>query len=74
MKPSIEDKVTQMPTENTRKAWSNSVEVALKKFTEQKTPTGVIGLRFGRSGDEARNQAREFGVSLKPMNQSSYNK
>jgi hypothetical protein len=34
----------------------------------------VIGLKLGRSEDAVRSKAHELGVSLKPTNQSPYNR
>lgn len=63
-----------MPAKNSGKEWNNADEAALKKLAERNTPTGIIGLRLGRSKDAVRSKAQELGVSLKPTNQSPYNR
>jgi hypothetical protein len=40
----------------------------------QNTPTRVIGLKLGRTEDAVRTKASEEGVSLRPTNQSPYNR
>jgi hypothetical protein len=39
-----------------------------------RTPTRVAGLKLGRSENAVRAKASEVGVSLKPTNQSPYNR
>lgn len=61
-------------TRNTGKAWSNSDESRLSKLASQNTPTRVIGLKLGRTEGAVYNKASDLGVSLKPANQSPYNR
>jgi hypothetical protein len=46
----------------------------LENLANQNTPTRVIGLKLGRTEDSIRSKASEENVSLKPTNQSPYNR
>ena len=46
----------------------------LKTLAKGNTPTRVIGLKMGRSPDSIYSKASEKNVSLKPNNQSPYNR
>ncbi|MCH8152559.1 MAG: hypothetical protein IH830_09335 [Planctomycetes bacterium] len=59
---------------NTGKSWSPTQVAQLKRLAKQNTPTRVIGLKLGRTEDAVRSKASEKGVSLKPTNQSPYNR
>ena len=61
-------------TRNSGKDWSPSDVSSLKKLANDNTPTRVIGLKLGRTEDSVRTKAAEKGVSLKPTNQSPYNR
>jgi hypothetical protein len=61
-------------TRNTGKQWTPSDVRQLKELARENTPTRVIGLKFGRTPDAVRNKASEEDVSLKPTNQSPYNR
>lgn len=61
-------------TRNTGKSWSGADKKALKELATENTPTRVIGLKLGRTEDAVRGQAQRQGVSLKPTNQSPYNR
>jgi hypothetical protein len=61
-------------TRNSGKRWSDSDAAQLKKLARQNTPTRVIGLKLGRTEDAVRGKASDLGVSLKPTNQSPYNR
>ncbi len=61
-------------TRNSGKEWSSGDVKQLKKLADQNTPTRVIGLKLGRTEDAVRNRASQVGVSLKPTNQSPYNR
>ncbi|MBK6914324.1 MAG: hypothetical protein IPH11_11970 [Ignavibacteriales bacterium] len=43
-------------------------------MAKQNTPTRVIGLKLGRTEESIRSKASEFNISLKPVNQSPYNR
>ena len=61
-------------TRNTGKPWSPSDVKELKALAKGNTPTRVIGLKLGRTEDGVRNKAADEGISLKPTNQSPYNR
>jgi hypothetical protein len=56
---------------NSGKPWSPS---DVKDLARGNTPTRVIGLKLGRTEDAVRNKASDEGISLKPTNQSPYNR
>jgi hypothetical protein len=60
--------------ENHRKEWTTLQVAQLKKLASQNTPTRVIGLKMGRTPEAVRNAASENSISLKPTNQSPYNR
>jgi len=60
--------------DNHRKPWSKDDVKELKKLADANTPTRVIGLKMGRTEDSVRAKAQDEGVSLKPTNQSPYNR
>jgi len=59
---------------NSGKPWASAAEGQLRQLARQNTPTRVIGLKLGRTEDAVRSRASELGVSLKPTNQSPYNR
>ena len=59
---------------NAGKRRSNSDAAQLKNLARENTPTRVIGLKLGRTEDAVRGKASDLGVSLKPTNQSPYNR
>jgi hypothetical protein len=61
-------------TRNSGKGWTSADKRELKSLAKGNTPTGVIGLKLGRTENAVRNKAGELGVSLKPTNQSPYNR
>ena len=61
-------------TRNIGKAWSKADESKLKELAKQDTPTRVIGLKLGRTEASVYTKASEMGQSLKPTNQSPYNR
>ena len=54
--------------------WSPDDDARLRELARQNTPTRVIGLKLGRTEDAVRNHASEEGISLRPWNQSPYNR
>jgi hypothetical protein len=58
----------------TTKDWTSSEAHRLRELASQTTPTRVIGLKLDQSEDAVRSKASELGVSLKPTNQSPYNR
>lgn len=61
-------------TRNTGKSWSTTEVKSMAGLAKQNTPTRVIGLQLGRSESAVYNKASEQGISLKPTNQSPYNR
>ena len=61
-------------TRNTGKPWSGTDQRALGDLARQNTPTRVIGLKLGRTEAAIQSQASRQGASLKPTNQSPYNR
>lgn len=59
---------------NTNKPWDGDDETRLRDLARGNTPTRVIGLKLGRTEGAVRSKASELGVSLKPTNQSPYNR
>ena len=59
-------------TRNTGTRWSGDEVRQLRELAAGNTPTGVIGLKLGRSEDSVRSKARAEGISLKPANRSPY--
>lgn len=46
----------------------------VKQLAQENTPTRVIGLKTGRTENSVRSIASENNISLKPTNQSPYNR
>jgi len=61
-------------TRNSGKSWTSADAAQLRGLARQNTPTRVIGLKLGRTEDAVRAKASDLGVSLKPTNQSPYNR
>jgi len=61
-------------TRNSGTAWTPAAKAELKSLAKGNTPTRVIGLKLGRTEQAVRSQASKQGVSLKPTNQSPYNR
>jgi len=61
-------------TRNSGKDWAKGDESKLKDFANHNTPTRVIGFKLGRTENSIRSKASDLGVSLKPTNQSPYNR
>jgi hypothetical protein len=59
---------------NQGKDWSDKDTSNLKKLVKGNTPTGLIAYKLGRSEDAVRSKASKIEVSLKPANQSPYNR
>lgn len=65
--------MTKTP-KNHGKDWSAQDVKQLRQLARENTPTRVIGLKLGRSEDAVRSKASDESVSLKPTNQSPYNR
>jgi hypothetical protein len=61
-------------TRNTGEARTRQQVSDLRQLARENTPTRVIGLKLGRTEDAVRAKASEKGISLKPTNQSPYNR
>lgn len=59
---------------NAGKQWTPREVKQLKTLAKGNTPTRVIGLKLGRSPESIYSKASEKNVSLKPNNQSPYNR
>ena len=59
---------------NHGKDWTPQQVRELKEMAKQNTPTRVMGIKAGRTEDAVRAKATEEGISLKPTNQSPYNR
>ena len=59
---------------NTGQQWSATDEQQLRRLAAENTPTRVIGLKLGRTEAAVRDRAAMRGISLKPANQSPYNR
>lgn len=59
---------------NSGKAWTSTDVKEMKQLAQQNTPTRVIGLKLGRTEDAVRSRASQENISLKPTNQSPYNR
>lgn len=59
---------------NAGKHWTNLEERQLKVLANKNTPTRVIDFKLGRPVGGITNKASELDISLRPTNQSPYNK
>lgn len=59
---------------NSGKHWTPSEVSQLRSLAQQNTPTRVIGLKLGRTEAGVQGKASSEGISLKPTNQSPYNR
>ena len=62
------------PPSNHGKRWTSTDVAQLRQLVKDNTPTRVIGLKMGRTEDSVRAKAGKKSVSLKPTNQSPYNR
>ncbi|MCB5252264.1 MAG: hypothetical protein RBR69_09310 [Candidatus Cloacimonadaceae bacterium] len=59
---------------NSGKQWTDSEIKNMKDLAKGNTPTRLIAHKLGRSEDSIRSKASQLSVSLKPTNQSPYNR
>lgn len=59
---------------NSGKQWTPGEVSKLRTLAKGNTPTRVIGLKLGRPEGGVRAKAGENNISLKPTNQSPYNR
>lgn len=61
-------------TRNSGKPWTPGDVTQLRQLARGNTPTRVAGLKLGRTPGAVQSKASEMGISLKPTNQSPYNR
>lgn len=61
-------------TRNSGTPWTPSQVKDLRAQAKGNTPTRVIGLKQGRTPEAVQAKASDLGISLKPTNQSPYNR
>jgi len=61
-------------TRNNYKGWRADDVRELRRLAKENTPTRVIGLKLGRTAISVRGKAQREGISLRPTNQSPYNR
>ena len=59
---------------NHGKPWTPAEVRQLDQLAKHNTPTRVIGLKLERTPDAVQSKASEENISLKPTNQSPYNR
>lgn len=59
---------------NSGKHWTNKEVSTLRSLANKNTPTRVIGFKIGRTPKAVYTKASQEGISLKPTNQSPYNR
>ena len=59
---------------NHGKQWTTDDLSQLKQLAKENTPTRVIGLKMQRTPDAVARKASAENISLKPRNQSPYNR
>ena len=61
-------------TRNSGKPITKATVQEIKKLSKENTPTRVIGLKVGRTESSIYSIASKNKISLKPTNQSPYNR
>ena len=59
---------------NHGKAWKPAEVTQLRELARGNTPTRVIGLKLDRTPGAVQTKASDENISLKPTNQSPYNR
>jgi hypothetical protein len=59
---------------NANRPWTAGEDFQLRSLAAGNTPTRVIGLKLGRSAIAVQARANQMGLSLRPVNQSPYNR
>lgn len=59
---------------NSGRPWTPADEAKLEKLAKGNTPTGLIAYELSRSESAIRSHASDIDLSLKPTNQSPYNR
>lgn len=65
--------MAKIPT-NHGKQWSSKDISQLKTLAKENTPTRVAAMKLGRTPQAVQSKASEIDLSLKPTNQSPYNR
>lgn len=60
--------------QNSGNTWTPKEVSQLKSLAKHNTPTRVIGLELGRTPSAVSSKASQERISLKPTNQSPYNR
>lgn len=66
--------MTRKTPPNSGKAWTPAEVKNLQSLAAENTPTRVMGLKLGRTPAAVSSKASSEGISLKPTNQSPYNR
>ena len=59
---------------NAGKHWTSDDIARLRQLARESTPTRVMALKLDRTAEAVRGKASDIGLSLKPTNQSPYNR
>ena len=59
---------------NAGKHWTGEDISKLRQLARENTPTRVMALKLGRTAEAVYGKADDIGLSLKPTNQSPYNR
>ncbi len=60
--------------QNHGNAWTKTEVNKLNQLAKGNTPTRIIALKMGRTPDAIQGKASNESISLKPTNQSPYNR
>jgi hypothetical protein len=60
--------------EHAHEPWTRVQKTELKKLARENTPTRIIALKLERTPSAVQTEASKLDVSLKPSNQSPYNR
>jgi hypothetical protein len=66
--------MTMATANNHGKLWTPADLAKLQQLAAANTPTPLIAYKLGRSEDSIRSKSGENDISLKPTNQSPYNR
>jgi hypothetical protein len=67
-------KANPKSTRNMHARWSREDVKMLRQLAKENTPTRVIGLKLGRTAISIQGKAQREAISLRPTNQSPYNR
>jgi hypothetical protein len=57
-----------------RESWTAADDKLLRQLARENTPTRVMGIKLERTPEAVQSRASQLAVSLKPVNQSPYNR